>query len=47
MSKQEPSSYAPWSYGLEMIIEKNGVKIKLNSEEIVRIVEILPTKTDR
>lgn len=34
--------YCHWSKGLNMIIEKNGVSIKLNSEEIQQIVKSLP-----
>lgn len=34
--------YCHWSEGLKMIIEKNGVTIKLNSEEIQQIVKSLP-----
>lgn len=34
--------YCHWSEGLNMIIEKNGVTIKLNSEEIQQVVKSLP-----
>jgi hypothetical protein len=34
--------YCHWSEGLNMVIEKNGVTIKLNSEEIQQIVKSLP-----
>lgn len=34
--------YCHWSEGLNMIIEKNGVTIKLDSEEIQQIVKALP-----
>jgi hypothetical protein len=34
--------YCHWSEGLNMIIEKNGVTIRLNSEEIQQIVKSLP-----
>ena len=34
--------YCHWSEGLNMIIEKNGVTIKLNSEEIQQLVKSLP-----
>jgi hypothetical protein len=34
--------YYHWSEGLNMIIEKNGVTVKLNSEEIQQIVKSLP-----
>ena len=36
------AKYCHWSKGLNMIIEKNGVTIKLNSEEIQQIVKSLP-----
>ena len=36
------AKYCHWSEGLNMIIEKNGVTIKLNSEEIQQIVKSLP-----
>lgn len=34
--------YCHWSKGLKMIIEKNGVRIQLESEEIEQIVKSLP-----
>lgn len=34
--------YCHWSEGLNMIIEKNGVTIKLAGEEIQQIVKALP-----
>lgn len=34
--------YSHWSEGLNMIIEKNGVTIKLNGEEIQQIIKSLP-----
>lgn len=34
--------YCHWSEGLNMIIEKDGVILKLNSEEIQQIVSALP-----
>jgi hypothetical protein len=34
--------YCHWSKGLNMIIEKDGVTVKLNSEEIQQIVKSLP-----
>lgn len=34
--------FCHWSEGLYMIIEKDGVTIKLNSEEIQQIVKSLP-----
>lgn len=34
--------YCHWSEGLNMIIEKNGVTLELNSEEIQQLVKALP-----
>lgn len=34
--------YYHWSEGLNMIIEKNGVTLELNSEEIQQLVKALP-----
>ena len=34
--------FCHWSKGLNMIIEKNGAIIKLNSKEIQKIVKSLP-----
>ncbi len=34
--------YCHWSEGLNMVLEKNGVTIKLNSEEIQQVVNSLP-----
>ena len=39
---EDMPTYCHWSEGLNMIIEKNGVTIKLNSEEIQQIVKSLP-----
>lgn len=36
------SMYVHWSEGLNMIIEKDGVTLKLNSEEIEQLVKALP-----
>ena len=36
------SMYMHWSEGLNMIIEKDGVVMKLNSDEIQEIVKALP-----
>lgn len=36
------SVYVHWSEGLNMIIEKDGVTMKLNSDEIQQIVKALP-----
>lgn len=36
------SMYVHWSEGLNMIIEKDGVTMKLNSDEIQQIVKALP-----
>lgn len=34
--------YCHWSEGLNMVIEKNGVTLELNSEEIQQVVKALP-----
>ena len=34
--------YSHWSEGLNIIIEKDGVSLKLNSEEVQQIVKSLP-----
>ena len=34
--------YCHWSEGLKMVISKNGVTIKLNSDEIQELVKSLP-----
>jgi hypothetical protein len=34
--------YTHWSDGLKMIIIKNGVTMRLNSEEIEQLVKALP-----
>lgn len=36
------SMYEHWSEGLNMIIEKDGITMKLNSDEIQQIVKSLP-----
>lgn len=41
INKDSPM-YAHWSKGLKMIIIKDGVKLKLNSEEIEQLVKALP-----
>ena len=38
----ENTQYCHWAKGLNMIIKKNGVTIKLNSEEIQKLVKSLP-----
>ena len=40
--KQGDSSYCHWSEGLKMVIEKDGVVIKLEGEEIKKLVGSLP-----
>jgi hypothetical protein len=40
--KQGNSSYCHWSEGLKMVIEKDGVTIKLEGEEIHKLVKSLP-----
>ena len=34
--------WSHWSEGLEMYIEKDGVSIRLNSEELQQLVKTLP-----
>lgn len=40
--RQGGGSYCHWSEGLKMVIEKDGVIIKLEGEEIEKIVRSLP-----
>ena len=40
--KQGDSSYCHWSEGLKMVIEKDGAVIKLEGEEIKKLVGSLP-----
>lgn len=40
--KQGNSSYCHWSEGLKMVIEKDGVVIKLEGEEVKKLVGSLP-----
>ena len=40
--KQGSSSYCHWSEGLKMVIEKDGVVMRLEGEEIEKIVRSLP-----
>lgn len=39
---EDSPMYAHWSEGLKMIIVKDGVTLKLNSEEIEKLVKALP-----
>ena len=39
---EDMQTYCHWSEGLNMIIEKDGVEIKLNGEELKQIVASLP-----
>ena len=39
---EDSPMYAHWSEGLKMIIVKDGVTMKLNSEEIEQVVKVLP-----
>jgi hypothetical protein len=39
---EDSPMYAHWSEGLKMIIVKDGVTLKLNSEEIEQLVKALP-----
>ena len=38
----ESGKYVHWSEGLSMYIEKDGIRLKLNSEEIEQLVKALP-----
>lgn len=40
--KQDSGQYCHWSEGLKMVIEKDGVVIKLEGEEIKKLVGSLP-----
>ena len=40
--KQGDRNYCHWSDGLKMVIEKDGVTIKLEGEEIKKLVGSLP-----
>lgn len=40
--KQGDNSYCHWCEGLKMVIEKDGVVMKLEGEEIEKIVRSLP-----
>ena len=39
---EDTPMYTHWSEGLKMIIVKDGVTLKLNSEEIEQLVKALP-----
>lgn len=39
---EDMPSYCHWSEGLKMVIEKDGVVIKLEGEEIEKVVRSLP-----
>jgi len=40
--KTDKIGYCHWAKGLNMIIEKDGVKIELSSDEVQKIVKSLP-----
>jgi hypothetical protein len=40
--KEGSNSYCHWSEGLKMVIEKDGVTIKLEGDEIKKLVGSLP-----
>ena len=42
LSKQGDIGYCHWSEGLKMVIEKDGIVMKLEGEEIEKIVRSLP-----
>ena len=44
---EDSPMYANWSEGLKMIIIKDGVTLKLNSEEIEQLVKALPRTVGR
>ena len=39
---EDMQTYCHWSEGLNMIIEKDGIKIKLNGDELQQLVKSLP-----
>ena len=39
---EDMTTYCHWSEGLNMVIEKDGVSIKLNGEELKQLVASLP-----
>ena len=42
LSTHEKPGYCHWADGLTMYIKKDGVQLKLNSEEIQKLVKALP-----
>lgn len=38
-------TFCDWHEGLHLIIEKNGVEIKLDGEEILKLVKNLPLRS--
>jgi hypothetical protein len=42
ISLENSPAYTHWSEGLKMIIIKDGVTMRLNSEEIQQLVKALP-----
>ena len=42
LSSENSPMYVHWSEGLKMIIIKDGVTMRLNSEEIEQVVKALP-----
>lgn len=42
LDQQGSNSYCHWSEGLKMVIEKDGVTIKLEGDEIKKLVGSLP-----
>ena len=41
IDKDSPT-YTHWSVGLKMVIKKDGITMRLNSEEIEELVKALP-----
>lgn len=42
LTKQGDNKHCHWSEGLKMVIEKDGIVMKLEGEEIEKIVRSLP-----
>lgn len=42
IATEDMPTYCHWSEGLNMVIEKDGISIKLNGEELKQLVASLP-----
>ena len=42
ITTEDMPTYCHWSKGLNMVIEKNGVSIKLNGDELKKLAASLP-----